>query len=367
LRTTEYHDRDAQYEFICDALALRKPKIWEYARLNMTNTVMSKRKLTWLVDEGIVSGWDDPAMPTVRGVLRRGLTVEALKQFILAQGGSRSIVMMGWDKIWAFNKKVIDPIAPRYTALEPSPGEDLSVEAMEKRLVPVQVLQPFESEQKEVPLHPKNAEVGSKKIWFAPKFLIESVDAEAKEITEGAIVTFINWGNIRVLKIHKSDEGRTTGIDAELDLDNKDYKKTLKVTWLPADLKTKNIPVKCLFYEHVISKAVLGKDEEWKDYVNKNYQTSKMMLGEPALADLKKGDILQLQRKSYFIVDAALGQHGDGSPLVLIEMPDGHIPKSAPEPPKDAQPPKESKKQQKKKAAAEKEKAKGAKEEPEQS
>ncbi|KAJ1360384.1 hypothetical protein KIN20_019342 [Parelaphostrongylus tenuis] len=65
LRTTEYHDRDDQYYFICDALGLRKPHIWSYSRLNMTNTVMSKRKLTWFVEEGLVEGWDDPRLPTV--------------------------------------------------------------------------------------------------------------------------------------------------------------------------------------------------------------------------------------------------------------------------------------------------------------
>ena len=59
-----------------------------------------------LVDEGIVNGWEDPRLPTVRGVLRRGLTVEALKMFIIAQGSSRSVVFMEWDKIWAMNKKV---------------------------------------------------------------------------------------------------------------------------------------------------------------------------------------------------------------------------------------------------------------------
>ena len=113
LRTTEYMDRDEQFIWFIDALGLRKPNIYAYARLNLTNTVMSKRKLTWLVDEGIVEGWDDPRLPTVRGILRRGLTVEALKMFIVAQGSSRSVVFMEWDKIWAMNKKVIDPIAPR--------------------------------------------------------------------------------------------------------------------------------------------------------------------------------------------------------------------------------------------------------------
>lgn len=72
LRTMEYHDRDAQFYWFIEALGLRKPYIWEYSRLSMTNTVLSKRKLTWFVEQRLVDGWDDPRMPTVRGVLRRG-------------------------------------------------------------------------------------------------------------------------------------------------------------------------------------------------------------------------------------------------------------------------------------------------------
>jgi glutamyl/glutaminyl-tRNA synthetase len=66
------------------ALGMRKPYIYEYARLNMQYTVLSKRKLTWFVDTKIVDGWDDPRLPTVRGILRRGMTVEGLRQFIIA-------------------------------------------------------------------------------------------------------------------------------------------------------------------------------------------------------------------------------------------------------------------------------------------
>ena len=62
-------------------------------------------------------GWDDPRFPTVRGIRRRGLTVEALRQFMLAQGPSQAIVSLEWDSIWAMNKKVIDPIAPRHWAI----------------------------------------------------------------------------------------------------------------------------------------------------------------------------------------------------------------------------------------------------------
>lgn len=86
LRTSEYHDRDEQYYWVLDRLGLRRPHIYEYSRLNLQNTVLSKRKLAYLVSERVVDGWDDPRFPTVRGIVRRGLTVDALRQFIIAQG-----------------------------------------------------------------------------------------------------------------------------------------------------------------------------------------------------------------------------------------------------------------------------------------
>ena len=95
LRTTEYMDRDDQYYWFIEKLGLRKPHIWAYSRLNLQHTVLSKRKLTYFVEEGLVDGWDDPRMPTVRGVVRRGMTVEGLKEFILAQGSSRSGRLFG--------------------------------------------------------------------------------------------------------------------------------------------------------------------------------------------------------------------------------------------------------------------------------
>lgn len=78
LRTTEYHDRNPQFYWFIEALNLRRPHIYDYSRLNLTNTVLSKRRLTWFVEEGLVDGWDDPRFPTVRGIIRRGLTVPGL-------------------------------------------------------------------------------------------------------------------------------------------------------------------------------------------------------------------------------------------------------------------------------------------------
>ncbi|XP_051676539.1 bifunctional glutamate/proline--tRNA ligase isoform X3 [Oryctolagus cuniculus] len=313
LRTTEYHDRDEQFYWIIEALGIRKPYIWEYSRLNLNNTVLSKRKLTWFVNEGLVDGWDDPRFPTVRGVLRRGMTVEGLKQFIAAQGSSRSVVNMEWDKIWAFNKKVIDPVAPRYVAL------------LKKEVVSVNVPEAQE-EMKEVSKHPKNPDVGLKPVWYSPKIFIEGADAET--LSEGEMVTFINWGNINITKIHKNADGKIVSLDAKLNLENKDYKKTTKITWLAETAHALPVPAICVTYEHLITKPVLGKDEDFKQYVNKNSKREELMLGDPCLKDLKKGDIIQLQRRGFFICDQPyepVSPHScKEAPCVLIYIPDGH-------------------------------------------
>merc|ERR1719411_2468680 len=220
LRTTEYMDRDEQFHWFIDNLGLRKPHIYAYSRLNLTNTVMSKRKLTWLVDEGVVDGWDDPRLPTVRGIVRRGLTVEALKQFIIAQGSSRSVVFMEWDKIWAFNKKVLDPIVARHTTVDKTYN------------VPVVVAGATTNSHMSAK-HPKNPDVGEKTIWTGSNLIIDGVDAEQLKIGENA--TFINWGNIMIKAVNKGSDGNVKSVEAEPNTDNKDFKKTLKLTWLCND------------------------------------------------------------------------------------------------------------------------------------
>uniref|UniRef100_A0A8C6VY94 Bifunctional glutamate/proline--tRNA ligase n=1 Tax=Nothobranchius furzeri TaxID=105023 RepID=A0A8C6VY94_NOTFU len=313
LRTTEYHDRDDQFYWIIETLGLRKPYIWEYARLNLNNTVLSKRKLTWFVDQGYVEGWDDPRFPTVRGVLRRGMTVEGLKQFIAAQGGSRSVVNMEWDKIWSFNKKVIDPVAPRYTALSSS------------YVVPVSVPEASE-EMKEVAKHPKNTEVGMKEVWYGPRVLVEGADAET--FKEGEVVTFINWGNLIITKINKGADGKVMSMEARLDLDNKDFKKTTKITWLAETDSAPLLPTICINYQPLISKAVITKDDDFKEYINKKSKLEEKMLGDPCLKNLKKGDIIQLQRRGFYICDQPFEPVSPNSckesPCVLIYIPDGH-------------------------------------------
>jgi len=101
LRSSEYHDRNAQYHRIQQDMGLRKVHIYEFSRLNLVYTLLSKRKLLWFVQNGKVDGWDDPRFPTVQGIVRRGLKIEALIHFILEQvnecaGILRSLHLSFW-------------------------------------------------------------------------------------------------------------------------------------------------------------------------------------------------------------------------------------------------------------------------------
>ena len=218
LRTTEYTDRNAQYQWFLDTMKLRQVHMWDFARMNFIRTFLSKRKLTKLVDSGKVWGWDDPRMPTIRGVRRRGMTISALRDFILKQGPSRNIVVMDWTNFWAANKKVIDPIAPRHTAVE-----DLD---LVKATVTNGPEKPYTEEK---PKHGKNAAIGMKKVVYSKDLIFDQVDA--KSFKEGEEITLMNLGNAFVRKITR-DGATVTHLELELHLEG-DVKTTeKKVTWL---------------------------------------------------------------------------------------------------------------------------------------
>lgn len=313
LRTTEYHDRDPQYSWVLKNLGLREPYVYEYSRLNLQNTVLSKRRLRWFVEQGIVSDWDDPRFPTVRGVLRHGMTVEGLKQFIVAQGSSRAIVVMEWDKLWACNRKVIDPIAPRCTAL------------LKEGVVPLLIPEATE-ESKLNPKHPKNPSVGEKEVWYSSRLLMEGADAQT--LSEGETVTLIHWGNVRVTKLSRDGSGHVTSVEAKLSLDDTEYKNRQKLTWLAEVDHAPLTPTVCVHFDHLITKGVLKPEDDFKDFVNHNSKVTYEMLGDQLLRQLKKGDIIQLQRRGFYICDepwrAPSAHSGAESPCVLFNIPDGH-------------------------------------------
>ena len=304
LRTNEYRDRNPQYEWIQNALKLRHVDIWDFGRVNFVRTLLSKRKLQWFVDKGYVGNWDDPRFPTVRGVRRRGMTVEGLRNFIIAQGPSRNIINLDWSSIWALNKKVIDPVAPRHTAVDA------------ENVVPVKLSNgPAEPYSEEKPKHKKNPEVGLKKVIYAKDVLVDQADAQT--FAEGEEITFMDWGNVIIKKIHKEGD-IVKSIDAELHLEG-DFRKTeKKVTWL-ADTPDK-IKVKLVDFDHLITKDKLEEGDNFEDFITPETEFPSQAIADVNVRSLKKGDIIQFERKGYFRVDKDLSE---GDEVVLFTIPDG--------------------------------------------
>ncbi|KAI3325457.1 glutamyl-tRNA synthetase [Xylariaceae sp. AK1471] len=277
LRTNEYRDRNVQYEWMQEALKLRKVPIWDFSRLNLIRTLLSKRKLTRIVDEGKVWGWDDPRMPTIRGIIRRGVVVPALREFILKQGPSRNIVNLEWGTFWATNRKYIDPIAPRHTAIESSGVVTCTAQG---QVEPTSVSKPK---------HVKNAELGMKKVVYDKTIQLEQADA--KSFVANEEITLMNWGNAYVRGITKDDSDNVTGLDLELNL--------------AGDVKT--------------TKKKLEKQDELEKFLTPVTEFRTQAFADCNVAELPQGAIIQFERKGFYKLDEAY--KGEGSRAIFFEIP----------------------------------------------
>jgi len=92
---------------------------------------------------------------------------------------------------------------------------------------------------------------------------------DAKLVKDGELVTFINWGNLRIQKVNR-DGDRVVSVDATAELDNKDFKKTTKVTWLAQHSDAPLTPTQCVFFDNIINKEVLAKEDNFKDFIAKD-------------------------------------------------------------------------------------------------
>lgn len=315
LRSTEYTDRNPQYQWFLDTLKLRQVHMWDFARMNFIRTFLSKRKLAKLVDTGKVWGWDDPRMPTIRGVRRRGMTIPALRDFILKQGPSRNVVTMDWTNFWASNKKEIDPIAPRHTAILQKDAVKVTVTGGEAPA------EPFTADK---PKHPKNKDLGTKKVVFASELIMDQADA--KSFKDGEEVTLMAWGNAFVGQIAGGDPIPTMTCELNLQGDVKRTEK--KVTWLSSKGQ-QLVPAELWDFDYLITKDVLQEEDNMEDFLTPVTETMDDAWCDEAAAQLKKDDIIQLERRGYYRVDKGLGdwKEGEAGPkgkrLVLFCIPTG--------------------------------------------
>ncbi|KFG77478.1 glutamyl-tRNA synthetase [Metarhizium anisopliae] len=297
LRTTEYPDRNEQYYWFLRALKLRPVYLWDFARINFIKTFLSKRKLAKVVESERVDGWDDPRMPTIRGILRRGLTVAALREFMLKQGPSRNVVSMDWTTLWAMNKKIIEPIAPRHTAVASDhPRQDSR------------------------PKHPKNHSLGTKDVTFANQIYIEPADAAA--VRQGEEITLMSWGNALVRQVTRSDDQAVTGLQLELHLDGDASKTDRKVHWLAAH-GAEIARAELWEFDYLLTKDSLVKGDELEHYLNPVTSWLTDVLVGSEFSQLMEGDIIQIERKGYFRMDKPIGQ-GPSGKAVLFKIPTGN-------------------------------------------
>ncbi|KAK0545106.1 glutamate--tRNA ligase [Tilletia horrida] len=320
LRTNEYRDRNPQYQWFIDALKIRKVEIWDFGRLNFVYTLLSKRKLTWFVDNGHVPGWDDPRFPTVRGIRRRGLTIDTLHQFMIAQGPSQALINMEWDSIWSLNKRNLDPIVPRYVALDKPDLVKASIEVVDEKGATVTT--PFE---KDVPRHKKNDALGQKKTIFDATVYLEQEDA--KTFAQGEKVTLMDWGNVEVTSLKTGANGLVTDLALKLLPGDSDFKNTKKVTWLASTPNRPLVECKIHDYDYLINKKKLEEDDKFEDCLTPQTEFITDAMADANVAtDVKKGDQVQFERKGYFILDRIDEETGVRH---FILIPDGSAKASA--------------------------------------
>jgi glutamyl-tRNA synthetase len=310
LRTIEYADRNEQYNWFIYSLKLRPVHIYEFSKLNFIHTVLSKRKLKWFVENGFVDGWSDPRFPTIQAVMRRGMTVDALLEFVLTQGASRNSNLMEWDKIWAINKAKIDPITPRYASV------DTTAVVFDLTSDPTA---PSSPSVKTVPAHPKNPDVGTKDIVGYNQILIDLADA--KDIVDGEEVTLMSWGNAVIDRVIYDPSGAVSRLIGHLNLDG-DFKATKKkLHWLPNLKNDLLVPVELKYFDYLITKPKIEDNDVVEDLINPHSAWTVEGFGAKEFASLKKGDRIQIERKGYFVVDSPVTTNS--KKVVLINIPDG--------------------------------------------
>jgi glutamyl-tRNA synthetase len=306
LRTIEYKDRDDMYKWVQDKTKQRKVDVVEFAKTQFSHTVLSKRKLAWFVDNGKVEGWSDPRFPTVQGILRRGLTVEALSEFVMKQGMSKATNLMEWDQIWAINKQKIDPVVPRYAAVTEASAVKFQLSGIDKIICAATAK------------HPKNPEIGERMTMRAPEVFIDQEDAQ--DITIGEELTLLHWGNVFADKIEKDAQGNVVKIIGRLNPEGSPKTTKKKIHWV-ANLPEHITPIILRELDHIVTKEKIEDGDQIEDIINPCSILDTTAIGDPALKGLQKGDAMQLERRGYYIVDSIA--FPPGKPMVLIKIPDG--------------------------------------------
>ena len=302
--TLEFEDHRPLYDWFLDELGIYHPQQIEFARLNLNYTVMSKRRLLELVQKGYVNGWDDPRMPTISGLRRRGYTPESIRNFS--------------ERIGVAKRDSMVDIA----LLEHCLREDLNKRAQRVMgvLRPLRVVienyPENRTEELDAVNNPEDLSSGTRKVPFSKELYIEQDDfredppkkfyrlSSGREVRLRyayfiTCVDVIKNQNGEIVELRCTYDPATRGGDSP---DGRKVKATLH--WVSA---AHAIPAEVRLYDHLFKKddlSNLEEGEDWKSYLNPDsMQVLKGCCLEPILSGARPGDRFQFERQGYFCVD----------------------------------------------------------------
>lgn len=302
--TLEFENNHPLYDWFLDELGVYHPQQIEFARLNLNYTIMSKRKLLKLVEQGVVSGWDDPRMPTLSGLRRRGYTPEAIRNFCDRVGVAKANSVVDIAMLEHAIREDLNKRAPRVMAvLRPL---RVVIDNYPEDLV----------EEMDCINNPEDLSMGTRKVPFSRVLYLEREDfredppkkwfrlAPGREVRLRyayfvTCVDVVKGETGQVVELHCTYDPATRGGDSP---DGRKVRGTLH--WVPA---AHSLPAEVRLYDHLFLKENPDDVEEGTDFTaNLNPNSLEVLTScrvEPSLAGAAPGSRYQFERQGYFCVD----------------------------------------------------------------
>ncbi|MEM4392044.1 MAG: glutamate--tRNA ligase [Candidatus Nitrosotenuis sp.] len=265
-RTKEYELRNELYYSILDALKMRKPRVIEFSRLGFEGMPVSKRVLRPLIEEGKVSGYDDPRLPTLEALKRRGIRPEAIRKFVLSLGFTKADTLAPFETLESFNRKIVD-------------GESIRLHMVKRpKVIRVSGL------PKTITMHNHpTKDMGKRVVELGEGILVEEEDLEKAKI--GDEMRFMGLGNIRITGNNSEAEGQYVGDEMRQEIP--------KIHWVSEQAAVR---IKIL----IPSQLFIGEE------FNEGSLEEINVFTEPYYNELKEGKEIQFVRFGYCRKDSQL-------------------------------------------------------------
>ncbi len=302
LCTLEFQDNRRLYDWVLDNITIPvHPRQYEFSRLNLEYAIMSKRKLSQLVSEKIVEGWDDPRMLTVSGLRRRGYTASAIREFCRRIGVTRQDNIVEMASLESCIRDDLNDNAPRAMAV------------LDPVKVVLENLPAGYDEMLTMPLHPNKPEMGTRKVPFSREVYIDRADfreeanKQYKRLVLGKEVRLRNAYVIKAERVEKDDAGNITCLYCHCDQNtlNKDPADGRKVKgvihWVSAE---HGLPAEFRLYDRLFSVPNPAGAEDFLTTINPDSLVIKQGVVEPGLRNAEATKPCQFEREGYFCVDS---------------------------------------------------------------